>query len=61
MSPSSLKRTNPYPRDWPVMASVMIFADLQLANRDCKMEIMTDAMTSGPRLSQGASVVSNVS
>ena len=33
-SDSSLKRTKPYPRDWPVMASVMILADLQDGKRD---------------------------
>lgn len=46
---SSENLTNPYPRDWPDMASVMIFALLQLAKRLWKSETRTYSLTSGPR------------
>lgn len=48
-SPSSEKRTKPYPRDIPLIGSVMILADLQVGKRFWNRETRTYSLTSGPR------------
>lgn len=48
-SVSSENLTNPYPRDIPLIGSVMILADLHDGKRLWKSETKTYSLTSGPR------------